>query len=51
MTLTLGKNIEAGQRIRTTLGWRKIKSVSDKGALVKEGLIPFGAKIWGWKSK
>lgn len=50
MRFTLGKNVEAGQRIRTTFGWRKIKSISDDGALVKEGLIPFGATIWGWKA-
>jgi len=49
MTFTLGTNIEAGQKIKTALGWRKVKSVSDEGAIVKEGLIKFGATVYGWK--
>lgn len=51
MSFTLGKNIKAGHRIRTTVGWRKIKSVTSDGAIVKEGLIPFGSTIWGWKAE
>ena len=51
MTFKLGKNIMVGQRIKTQFGWRKIKSVSSEGALVKEGLVTFGSNILGWKLK
>lgn len=51
MLFTLSTSVEKGQRIRTTSGWRKIKSVSDEGALIKEGLVPFGSTIFGWKAK
>jgi hypothetical protein len=51
MTFTLGNNIQAGQKIKTSNGWRKVKYVTDNGAQIKEGIIPFGATIYGWKAK
>jgi hypothetical protein len=51
MTFTLGNNIQAGQKIKTSNGWRKVKSVTDDGVEVKEGVIPFGATIHGWKAR
>ena len=51
MRFTLGTNVQAGQKIKTEKGWRKIKSVNGSGAVVKEGLIEFGSIIYGWKLK
>ena len=50
MRFKLGTNIQAGQKIKTGDGWRKIKEVTDDGAIVKEGLIHFGNTIYGWKA-
>jgi len=37
MTFKLGKNIQIGQKIKTSLGWRKIKNVtSDDAVYLKE---------------
>ncbi len=51
MTFKLGKNIKQGQKIKTAFGWRKVKSVSDTGATVKEGEVKFGETVYGWKHK
>ena len=51
MNMVLGTNIEAGQKIRTAWGWRKIQSVTSEGAVVKEGLVKFGEPVFGWKAK
>jgi len=51
MTFKLGKNIQIGQKIKTSLGWRKIKNVTSDGAVVKEGLIKFGSTVYGWKAQ
>lgn len=51
MRMTLGKNVLAGQRIKTRWGWRKIKEVTDEGAVVKEGVVKFGAPVFGWKAR
>ncbi len=51
MTFKLGTNIEAGQKIKTRFGWRKVLSVTETGAMVKEGLIEFGETVYGWKRK
>lgn len=50
MTFKLGKNIKAGQKIKTLNGWRTIKSVEAGGVMVKEGLVYFGETVYGWKS-
>jgi hypothetical protein len=50
MTYTLSKNIQVGQRIKTAKGWRKINAVVGEGAMVKEGIVPFGSTIYGWKA-
>ena len=50
MDLVLGENILVGQKIKTALGWRKVKQVTDEGAVVKEGVVKFGAPVFGWKS-
>jgi len=47
MTFKLGKNIQIGQKIKTSLGWRKIKDVTSDGAVVKEGL----STVYGWKAR
>ncbi|MGR3179863.1 MAG: hypothetical protein ACUZ8E_17625 [Candidatus Anammoxibacter sp.] len=49
--MTLSKNIEKGQRIKIASGWRKIKAVTNVGAVVNGGLVPFGSTILGWKAK
>lgn len=51
MNMVLGKCVEAGEKIKTAFGWRKIKKVTDEGATVKEGIVKFGAPISGWKLK
>lgn len=51
MKMTLSKNIQKGQRIRTTHGWRKVRETTNNGVLVKEGIINFGSEIYGWKGK
>ncbi len=51
MKFVLSKNIEAGQKIRTANGWRKIKQVTEEGVIVKEGLVEFGEVIYGWKKR
>ena len=51
MIFKLSKNISAGQKIKTRYGWRKVKSVNDIGAVIKEGTIIFGDIIYGFKSK
>lgn len=50
-SFVLGPDIQAGQKIKTDKGWRKVKEVTKDGALVKEGLIKFGATVYGWKYK
>ena len=50
MTFKLGENIKVGHKIKTLNGWRKVKDVTDKGAIVKEGLIEFGSTVFGFKS-
>ena len=50
MTFTLSKTIQTGQRIKTTKGWRKVKEVTDTGAVVKDGLVKFGDTVFGWKA-
>lgn len=50
MRFKLGTNIKAGQQIKTKNGWRKVLSVTDEGAEVKDGLIKFGDTIFGWKA-
>ncbi len=49
MTFNLSTSILVGNKIKTTNGWRKVKKVTDEGALVKEGIIKFGETIFGWK--
>lgn len=51
MKMVLGKNVLAGQKIKTLFGWRKIKEVTDEGAVVKEGVVKFGAPVFGWKAR
>ena len=50
MVFKLGKRIQVGQKIKTNFGWRKIKEVTEKGAIVQEGCIQFGETIYGWQS-
>jgi len=50
MTFKLSTNIQAGQKIKTRNGWRKVKEVTQEGAVVKEGVILFGETVFGWKS-
>jgi hypothetical protein len=50
MTFKLSSNIKAGQKIKTKDGWRKVKEVTDVGAVVKEGVIMFGDTVYGWKA-
>ena len=50
MKFTLSTNIEIGQKIKTANGWRKIKEITEDGAMVKEGLIRFGDTVYGWKA-
>ena len=50
MTFKLGTNIKAGQKIKTKAGWRKVEEVTEDGAIVKEGIVLFGATVYGWKS-
>lgn len=51
MTYKLGTNVCVGQKIKTAQGWRKIKEVTNSGAVVKEGIINFGEVIYGWTIK
>lgn len=51
MTFTLSKSIKVGQKIKTDSGWRKVKEVTDDGVIVKEGLIKFGSRVFGWKAE
>lgn len=51
MTFKLGRNIKVGQKIKTADGWRKVKEVTEKGAIVKGDLVPFGSTVYGWKAK
>jgi len=51
VTFTLSNNIKKGQSIKTSCGWRKVKTVTNEGAVVKEGLIKFGETVYGWKNK
>ena len=50
MTFKLCKNIKTGQKIKTGKGWRKVKDVTEKGAIVSDGIIEFGSTIYGWKN-
>lgn len=49
MYFTLNDTIKIGQKIKTINGWRKIKEVTEEGAIVKEGVIKFGQIVYGWK--
>jgi len=49
MTFKLGTNIKDGQKIKTKAGWRKVEEVTEDGAIVKEGIVLFGATVYGWK--
>lgn len=51
MIFKLGTNIQAGQKIMTKDGWRKVLDVTEEGAKVKEGVIKFGETVYGWKYK
>ena len=51
MVFKLGNNIKAGQRIKTQSGWRKVIEVTERGAIVKEGVIEYGQIVYGWKIK
>ena len=51
MNFKLGKNIEVGQKIKTSNGWRKILAVLGEGAVLKDETVKFGATVYGWKSK
>lgn len=51
MTYKLGKNVEVGQKIKTANGWRKIKAISDDGAMVSDEFVKFGNVVYGWKIK
>lgn len=51
MIFKLGKNIQVGHKIKTSHGWRKVLSISDKGAQVKEGDIKYGDTVYGWRLK
>ena len=48
MNYKLGTNIQVGQKIKTSNGWRKVLRVTDSGVTVKEGIISFGEIIYGW---
>ena len=50
MIITLGKNVEEGQKIKLGRKWRVIKEVTEEGAIIKEGLIKFGSPISAWKA-
>ena len=51
MNFTLSTTVKAGQKIKTANGWRKVKEITDDGAVVKEGLIRFGDTVYGWKAQ
>lgn len=51
MNYTVSKSIQAGQMIKTSAGWRKVKEVIQEGVIVKEGLIKFGSPVLAWKIK
>jgi hypothetical protein len=51
MNYKLGSNVQAGQKIKTLNGWRKIISVGETGVTVKGAVILFGETIYGWKIK
>ena len=51
MIFKLSESIQAGQKIKTEIGWRKVKEVTKEGAIVNGGIILFGATVYGWKSK
>lgn len=50
LMMSLGRNILVGQKIKTSLGWRIVKQVTDEGVVVKEGVVKFGTPVFGWKS-
>ena len=43
----LGRHILAGQKIKTSKGWRKILGVTVAGANVKGDVINYGDLIYG----
>jgi len=51
MIFTLSESVKASQKIKTSLGWRKVLSVGASGVMVKEGLVRFGEVVYGWKAK
>ena len=50
MTFKLSGNIKVGQQIKTVDGWRKILSINQDGAIIKDGTVKFGELIYGWKA-
>ncbi len=51
MTFKLSTGIKVGHKIKTINGWRKVREVTDEGALVREGIIKFGETVCGWKAR
>jgi hypothetical protein len=51
MIYKLGSNVQEGQKIKTSEGWRKILEVLKTGVRVKGDFIAFGETIYGWKIK
>lgn len=51
MKFTLSDSVKVGQKIKTVNGWRKIIKITETSAIVKDDIINFGDRIYGWKLK